>query len=159
MYIDSSFTPSEQDAIKESILNLNYVLNYQIQFIIVDDGFNMSTSQIQYAQANHGVIVLKIEDTSSLLKSGDTRTLAFVDKLNGSLLYLIIDRIHIEDLSNIITHEFLHTLGVMHKEQTIMSPMYYRKYYNCVQESIAESIAIKNNLDVSIMHYCNDINE
>lgn len=85
---------------------------------------------------------------------GDSKVLAWVDKIGGNKIFIIEERVKIEDLENIMLHEIGHILGARHVGKTLMNSKYNKYYYTCIDQITASQIGAFLGLDVDNLNYC-----
>jgi hypothetical protein len=125
IWVDMRFSKIEYLNIEAGINEWNKGLNGGIVMEIVDDEFNMEEWKIKEMLSEDGFMILKIDHKNPMVDDNDgMRTLAFVDKIGGNLMYLIYDRLDEIMIKYIVMHEIGHLLGLTHDGAYLMNHSY-----------------------------------
>lgn len=156
IYVDDSFGEADKVEIGKAIDQWNFALNGYIKLNVINWKFNMEPSEIKEGMENNGWFFLKIYSTSKF-KPADKEgmwTLAYVDKLMGTRLFMIRDRIKNDDMQPIMLHEIGHLLGSEHVGSQLMYPHFSQDRFKCVDYDTIVRIAREQHLDVKNLNYC-----
>lgn len=165
VYLDATFGDADQIEIVKALDQWNYVFNGHAKFVVVNKHFTMTDSLIQESLRNDGFVIFKVPYTNSLVAREDDHihkigkmpnsfTLGFVLGVGWHQLYLVRDRLGNQDVFYITLHELGHALGAVHSNDGLMSPVYNRFRYQCVDQEAAKQIARVHHWEMSDLNYC-----
>lgn len=168
IYIDTTFSADDKLAIDNAIAQWNYVLNKQIVLHVATYNFDMEPLLIQKAQQEQGWLFLKVDNDNSTIPDdlplqqcihtrGCKPTLAWTNRVGGSVVKVIKDRMNTSDVESVMLHEIGHLLYLAHNETdkgSLMYPSYSKLGYLCVDRESAMKVAKTYALDVTSINYC-----
>jgi hypothetical protein len=168
IYVDKTFSTDDKLAIDNAVNQWNYVLNKQIILKVVSYDFDMEPELIKKAQLEHGWLFLKVNNDNLTIPDdlplqqclhtvGCKPTLAWSDRVGGSVVKVVKDRVSTEHMETVMLHEIGHLLYLAHDKDDINSLMYpnYNKLrYLCVDHNSVVKVATYYNLDITTMNYC-----
>ncbi len=156
IYVDREFGEADKVSIMQAVEQWNFALNGYIKIDIVEWNFQMLPSQIKEGMENNGWFFLKIDSHSKFLP--DTKigkiVLAYCDKILGTRMFMIRDRMGNEDVQPIVLHEIGHLLGAEHVGHQLMYPYYGKERFRCVDWESINFVARQQHLDVNNLNYC-----
>lgn len=168
IYIDKSFSDQDKLSIDNAIGQWNYVLNGQIILHVNSYEFDMEPEVIRRAQQENAFLFLKVnsdfpgipDDMPQQLCKVTPKcqlTLAWVDRIGGSVMKIVRDRVGSADIQYIALHEIGHLLYLQHvnKKESLMYPTYNRFGYLCIDYESALKVSKTYGLDFQYMNYCN----
>ena len=168
IYVDTTFSTGDKLAIDNAVNQWNYVLNKQIILKVVSYNFDMEPELIKRAQLEHGWLFLKVSNDNSTIPDdlplqqclhtpGCKPTLAWADRVGGSVVKVVKDRVGTEYVETVMLHEIGHLLYLSHNESdtnSLMYPNYNKLRYLCIDRDSVTKVAARYDLDVTIMNYC-----
>jgi hypothetical protein len=81
-------------------------------------------------------------------------TLGLANKVGGSWLYIVRDRLGDVDITPVTLHELGHLLGAQHTEHYLMNPTYIKLQYACIDLDTIDRVAERWNLPLNKLNYC-----
>lgn len=159
IWIDHDFGEADQIEIAKAVEQWNFVLNNYVHLVIVDTHFNMEISKITESVKTGGWLIMKLQSIDSLVPipaEPGLWTLAFVEHIGGSHMYLVRDRLANEDIFGVTMHEIGHLLGSSHVGTRLMYYKFSRVGYQCVDHETAVAVAEHNGLAAEDLNYCVD---
>ena len=167
IYVDKEFSTQDKLAIDNAIGQWNYVLNGQIVLKVVSYSFDMEPAVIRQAQRENAFLFLKvtsdapgIPDDMPPAKCRITPncglTLAWTDRIGGTIMKVVRDRISGEDVEYVVLHEIGHLLYLSHvpEKDSLMYARYDRFRYLCIDRDSALKVSKTYGLDFNHMNYC-----
>ena len=161
VYLDKAFTQQEQLDLQTAIDQWNFALNGRVVIHVVANDFDMGMSDIHAAMDQHGWIIHKIDQTNPMIPASVTQsdgsihdTCAWVDKVGGMDMWIIMDRIPETWVFSIAMHEIGHLLGAEHQGNLLMSPVFNMYKYQCVDLETMRQVAGHLDLDMGQVNYC-----
>jgi len=157
MYVDKSFSDNDRTSIDNAIGQWNYCMNNYVRLNVVTYYFDMTPSQIHDALKDKGILVMKIDSTTTFLpKTKESETiLAYADEVAGHKLFVIRDRMNVENVEGLILHELGHLLGAMHDNNSyLMQEHYYKDDFQCIDKRSALAVARYQNIPENRVNYC-----
>jgi len=152
IWIDKNFSAKDKLAIDDAIIEWNYVLNGTIILKPISYNFDMEIDTIKDAAANHGLLIMKIDSSNSMVENDHTA--AWVNVIGGYKLYVIKDRVG-SRLKKIMLHELGHVLGAGHQPgNTLMFSIYDEKKFSCIDYATVQQVADYNHISISNLNYC-----
>lgn len=159
--VDKTFSTDDQKAIDDSIAAWNYVLNGYLVMKVESWTFDMEIPVLKNIISRHGLVILKVDHTSSLIPDKkNAPTLAWANEIGGTKVWVVRDRIGTEDMFPIMLHELGHILGAEHEEDKpefkgyLMYPHYSRGTYNCIDGKAMRKVAKFQMLLPDGLNYC-----
>lgn len=154
VYVDREFGLDLKKALEEEIKEYNMVFNGGIRFEIVDWDFNMEIEKLKGIESR-GIVILKVGEGSAILgdKVGE-KTLERCNAVGGWKMWIAEDRIGKEDYKGVIRHGLGHLMGASHMEGGLMSRIYNRDQYKCVDAGSAKQMGDYLGIDWRGMNYC-----
>lgn len=159
IWIDKHFGEADKVAIDDAIMQWNYAMNGHVVLKVVDTSFDMEIPKIQEQVRERGWLFMKIDSTNKMIpdqKSSGYWTIGFTEKLGGSHMYLVRDRLRNEDIFGVTLHEIGHLMGSDHVGERLMYPHYTRARFQCIDYETIKTVAKWWDLDVSGLNYCVD---
>lgn len=156
IYVDKDFSGADKISITQAVEQWNFALNGYIKIDIISWDFQMEPSILKEGMENGGWFFLKIDSQSKLLsetKEGKI-VLAYCDKILGTRMFMIRDRVKDLDVQPIILHEIGHLLGAEHIGHQLMYPYYSHDRFRCVDWESISLVAKQQHLDVNNLNYC-----
>lgn len=166
IYVDRTFSTQDKLAIDNSINQWNYVLNKQIVLVVITYDFDMEPELIQQAQRDNGFLFLKVDSDNLTIPDdmpveqcrhtpGCALTAAWTDRLGGSVLKIVRDRIAAKDVEYIVLHEIGHLFYLQHVPDSRLL-MYETNQHQpvCIDQDAAYKVAVTYGLDTIHMNYC-----
>jgi len=168
IYIDKTFSTTDKLAIDNAISQWNYALNGQIKLRVVNYNFDMEPTLIMQSRRGQGWLILKVNSDNyaipddvpykqcKLIK-GCVSTLAWADRVGGSVIKVIRDRISADAVETITLHEMGPLLSLTHNEadlESLMYPRYGKLRYLCIDYDSVMRVANAYGLNLSLMNYC-----
>ena len=167
IYIDKTFSSQDKLSIDNAINQWNYVLNGQMSLRVASYDFDMEPNILLEAQYKRAFLILKVDSDNYAIPDdiyykrcakikGCTHTLAWCDRVGGSVMKLIRDRMDPEDVQPVLLHEIAHLLSVSHtkNKRSLMFPEYSKTGYLCVDYDTAKQVAATYDLNIERMNYC-----
>jgi hypothetical protein len=160
VYVDVQFGEADRLGIENALNSWNYVLNGYIKFEAVSYSFDMEPAIIQRAINQRGLLILKINSTSSFIppvSNGRVRAFCNDDK---TIMYVVRDNIPTEEVEFTTLHELGHVLGApdVDGEPILMNRAYSPRYSKCVDKRSMEYVAEAQRLDPNKLNYCEYVN-
>ena len=154
IWIDKNFTPKELNQIKFAIQEWNYTLNKWIVLNIKSTTFDMEVADL-VENIETDWFILKIDKNNLLIPTTNKSSyvLAFADKVGGNLIYVVHDRLRLEDYKPIMLHEIGHLMGAVHGEKYLMHPNYTINNYACIDQYTMDQVMKYRNIPFSV-NYC-----
>lgn len=160
--VDKNFSHEDKTSIDNAINSWNYVLNGYIVMKVESYNFDMEVDILKSVLARDGLIILKVDHTSSLIpdSKGKHNTLAWANDIGGNKIWVVRDRFYTPDTYPIMLHELGHILGSDHEEDIpqnqnfLMYPHYERGKYNCVDARAMWKVARYQLLFPDRLNYC-----
>ncbi len=166
IYLDKEFTAQDKLSIDDAVRSWNYALDGQIVLRVIDYSFDMEIDKLQTAQAQNAWLILKIDSNNFAIpevkcdkKPGVScnRTVAWCDHIGGNVIKVIRDRLKSEDITPVVMHEMGHALFVEHNMEepnSLMSPVYTRAAYLCIDKYTITQVAIHYGLNTMDLNWC-----
>jgi hypothetical protein len=167
IYVDKHFAVQDKLAIDNAVAQWNYVLNGQMVLTIVNYNFDMEPELIKQAQTDHAFLFLRINSDMPGIPDevpqercrvtpGCKFTLAWVDRIGGTVMKVVRDRMDSSDVEHIVLHEIGHMLYLSHDKDknSLMFPYYSKFAYLCVDHKSAERVSLRYGLNFNHMNYC-----
>lgn len=165
IYVDSAFGDADAVAIQDALNQWRYALNGYYDFkTITIDVVHGSLEPLKEATSGRAWIFLKIDSQNPLVVFHDTsqmKSLAFVEKIGGSILYMVRDRVNNESVRGVMMHEIGHLLGATHRwdNNNLMDPSYYDSNSQCIDQETLEQVAKYQGIPAENMNYCIYVND
>lgn len=159
IWIDKHFGEADRVAIDDAVMQWNYAMNGHVVLKIVDTNFDMEVPKIQEQMREGGWLFMKIESTNKMIPDRKDKgywTIGFTERLGGSHMYLVRDRLRNEDIYGVTLHEIGHLMGSDHVGERLMYPHYTRARFQCIDYDTIKTVAKWWNLDVNGLNYCVD---
>jgi hypothetical protein len=157
VYVDKNFTPAEVREITQALDQWRSAMNGHLDFQITNVQFDMEDQGLRDSQAGKAWLILQIDSHNPVVQHQDhlqhVQTLAFVDRIGGSLIYVVKDRIG-DRLRGVLLHEMGHLLGARHHYKTLMNPYYFNERSQCVDLETVQQVASYWHLDWQALNYC-----
>lgn len=135
----------EMEEIEEAIGRWNRVLNGYRRLEVVDRRYSSERLEVtRRAVSGEAYLILRLEPDSDLLNDGvNEMTLAFVNELGGTLMYIVPTSIREGDVSvySVVLHEIGHWMGAGHVESGLMEAKYRVGGYICVDEGTVRQVS------------------
>lgn len=169
VYIDTNFSKEDKVSIQKSISEWNNSLNGQIIIQIQSFDFDMEPYKIEEILHNKGWMILQTsikhggipdeEQYKQCMKEKQKdcyHTIAWADKLGGSTIKIVKERVNLDTLYYITLHEIGHLLGAEHVEdkRSLMYAHFTSDSYLCIDFQTVAQVAVFNQLNVSGLNYC-----
>lgn len=161
VFISNEFNQKERKAIEEAIETWNYVLNGYHRFVVQKSNIPVNDEQSYMSFISGGFTVQKVwagnEDyiTKDDITGERIKILAWVDKVGGSRVWVVKNRVVTEDVYYIMLHEIGHVLGARHVgRQSLMSPLYERLSYSCVDLESVKQVAARVRAPIEELNHC-----
>jgi hypothetical protein len=159
IWVDKNFPDYDQKSIAEAVDNWNIALNGRIKLQIVDTQFDMEVDKIVTQVKENGWLFMKIDSSNPIIpaeKEPGFVTIGFADRIGGTHMYLIRDRLNYWDVKGITMHEIGHLLGSDHTGKRLMFPHYTQARFQCVDWDTISQVAKYQGLDVDQLNFCLD---
>lgn len=159
IWISKDFGEADQVEIAKAVEQWNYVLNGYVHLSIVDTHFDMEISKIKDSVVQGGWLLIKVEADNPIIPvppQPNTWILAFVDRIGGSHMYYIRDRLQNQDIFAVTMHEMGHLLGAPHVGDKLMYWKFSLYRYQCVDLDTAKAVAEHNGISPDDLNYCVD---
>ena len=156
IWLDERFTSEEVQQIKMAVKEWNIGLN---DYLYLEVGVADSAIWANRNNKRDIWIVVRSNDaeTKEILPD-KPNALGFADKIDGTIVYLVMDRIAaIEDLSYIMKHEIGHLLGCKHTEKYLMNPYFDHNNPDsarCLDQLTMTQVALFLDIDLNDLKYC-----
>lgn len=167
IYVDRTFGEQDKLAIDNAINQWNYALNQQMVLQVVSYQFDMEPSLIIKAQQDHAFMFLKVDNKAPGIPDDVPEdkcrrmpkcqlTLAWADKIGGTTVKVVRNRIGDDDLEYVMLHEIGHLLYLKHvKNPNMLMYDAYSKYSAlCIDQDSVQKVANTYNLEYAYMNYC-----
>lgn len=159
IWVSKDLGEADKIEISRAVEQWNFVLNGYVHLDIVDTHFDMEISAIKESVKKGGWLIMPIDSKSSLIpiqtKPG-LWTLAFVESIGGSHMYLVRERLGNEDVFGVVMHEIGHLLGAPHVGHKLMFNIFTRYRYQCVDYETAKAVAEYQGIAPEDLNYCVD---
>lgn len=167
IYVDKQFSNQDKLSIDNAVGQWNYVLNGQIVLTVVDYNFDMEPEVLKRAQKEHAFLFLKVHsdfpgipddlpESKCRVTPNCSLTLAWVDRIGGTVMKVVRNRINADDMQYVVLHEVGHLLYLQHDKdpKSLMYHQYSKFGYLCVDRDSALRVAKVYALDFNHMNYC-----
>lgn len=154
--IDGAFTNADRVGIKEAVDEWNKGMNGSIRLEIVDWNFRMELEKILKIKRDHGWIFMGVWDNGELVKRHDKdnhKTLAWVNRIQGDQMYLVIDRVPGKWVKEVAMHEIGHLMGAWHKDR-LMKEYFTEEEYSCIDKGTMEQVSDAWKIPLEKLVYC-----
>ncbi len=155
IWVDNNFGESDRIAIDDAISKWNYSLNGYIHLYVIDDHFNMEISEIEKQRELHGWLLLKINSKGDV-RSPQSDTLAFADKVGGDRVYIVRDHLSNDQIFGVTMHEIGHLLGSEHNKNGLMYSHYSKIGFQCIDYNTVKNVADYWGIFIGNLNYCYD---
>jgi len=161
IWIDKNFGAGDQLAIDDAINQWNYAMNGYVVLKVVDTSFDMEVDKITKQVAEGGWLFMKIDSSNKIVPDHKDKdkgywTIGFTEKLGGSHMYLVRDRLRNEDVFGVTLHEIGHLMGSDHVGERLMYPHYGRARFQCIDQETIKAVAKWWDLNYGVLNYCID---
>lgn len=159
VWVDKNFGTADQLAIDDAIHQWNYAMNGYVVLKVVDTNFDMEVDKITQQVAQGGWLFMRIRSDNKMIPDQKDKgywTIGFTERLGGSHMYLVRDRIQNEDVFGITLHEIGHLMGSDHVGERLMYPHYSRARFQCIDYDTMKTVAKWWHLDLNKLNYCVD---
>jgi hypothetical protein len=156
IWLDERFSSEEVQEIKIAVEEWNVGLN---NYLFLKVGVADSEIWANKDKKKDIWIIVRSnnEETKNILPNKPT-ALGFTDKIEGSVIYLVMDRIMaVEDIHYIMKHEIGHLLGCKHTEKYLMNPYFDHNNPDsakCLDQLTMTQVAGFLDVDLNDLKYC-----
>jgi len=163
VWIDYEFGEADKVAIDNAIKQWNYALNGYVVITVESYRFNMEPEILKRVENGEGWVFLKINSDNPMVKTvdrpakpGEPRywTLAWVNQIGGSRMWMIRNRLSNEAVEGVTMHEIGHLLGASHDDVYLMRPHYNWEDYRCVDYAALKRVADYQHLPMGRLNFC-----
>lgn len=159
IWIDINFGAADLVSMEDALNQWSYALHGYFEFKIESTSFDMEDDVLRRVASGDGWVFLKIDSTNEMVghqDHGKSKVLAFTEKIGGSHLYVVRDRIKNEQMTGIIMHEIGHLLGAEHRseEDNLMYPAFRINNSRCIDKLTLEQVAHAQRLSMAGLNYC-----
>lgn len=160
IWIDDKFGEMDRAAIDNGIMQWNYALNGNIKLVVKSYEFDMEISKLEEIVKEGGWLIFKIDSNNGMIvdrKSGveQFHTLAWVDKIGGTKIWVVRERVKNEWMTGLMMHEIGHLLGAKH-DKGLMRPHYRLEDYRCIDYEAISMVAEYQGIEIERLNYCID---
>lgn len=155
IYIDKDFDIGDRHSINRSIERWNEALGGVIVLEVRTFEFDMNPTILRECD-EHCWFFLKIDHNSKFKPSEKVGewVLAFCDRISGTKMYVIRDRLSWVDMEPVVLHEIGHLLGSPHTGNYLMYPYYDAERFRCIDYDTMNRVSREHNLDMKKLNYC-----
>ena len=160
VYIDQAFGESDRVAIADALTQWEYALNgymtFKTQYYDVEHG---AVDTLRDVVDGRAWMFLKINSTNPLVDFHDmpkVHALAFCERVGGSLIYMVRDRVPNDNVKGVMMHEIGHLLGAQHwdEDDDLMNPIYREANSQCIDKHTLQQVSEHLHIPVQNMNYC-----
>ncbi len=159
IWVDKNFGYADRLAIDDAIKQWNYALNGHVVLAVETFEYDMGMDVLREVVEGRGWVFLRIDSTAKYIpdsQNGQKKyyTLAWVNKIGGSQMWVVRDRLKNEWVEGVIMHEIGHMLGADHDQVYLMQPIYNWEDYRCVDYAALKRVAEYQHIPMSNLNYC-----
>ena len=154
IWVDAKFSAADRSEIVSAAREWNKALNGRVILWIEEVGFDMRIDVVKKVVDERAWVILKIDSASPLNKYHGERTLAWANKIGGSQIYVIRDRVYDSWMKQLLMHELGHLLGSKHNGDYLMNEYFHWNRTRCVDYDSLIMVAAKYRLDMRDLNYC-----
>lgn len=156
IWIDGDFGEEDKLEIDNAIRAWNYSLNGQIKLVVVDTNFHNEPEKVIEQIRQNGWLILKINSRAPLVAKEKDNRVGFADRIGGTHIYLVRDKLFSVDVFGITLHEIGHLMGSGHIGERLMHKTYSRFKFQCIDIETIKEVAKYQRIDINKMNYCMD---
>lgn len=154
IWISYEFGSADVIAISSAIDHWNRSLNGSIRLEVVDIVFNEEGEKVVEQIRERGWIIRKI-GTEGLPNVGvGYNCVGFADKIGGSHIYIVRERLDNDEVFGVVMHEIGHLLGAGHVGHGLMQAHFRKVDSQCIDYDSA--MAVKQYLKLGKINWCRD---
>jgi hypothetical protein len=163
VYVDVTFGIDEVDQIGDALGRWNETLNGALILRLENRSIMMEQSLLTEIVGRGDYIIFSITSSQSVVADTVTykdgkelraRTLAYCDQVGGHYVYLLMDRLSLENIRWVMMHEIGHLLGAEHQEDGLMYRYYRGNNYRCVDRHTLEQVSRAQKINLSQLRGC-----
>jgi len=159
IWIDKHFGEADKVEIDKAVDAWNFAMNGYVVLKVVDTNFDMEVPKIVDQVNRGGWLFMKIDSTNKMIPDRKEKgywTIGFVERVGGSHMYLVRDRLGNDDVFGVTLHEIGHLMGSPHVGRRLMYPHYSRARFQCIDYATQVKVAAHFEVPLGGLNYCTD---